>query len=329
MDIDASEDNTGLKFTEEAKLRHDNKYLQERLINLEKFKKNFFNSYAELQTVKSKLALYEQQISLEKVKDKISGLPDNMDAFPDFESLSNDGVLAFFNESFSASKYQDVVASIFHSVKNLELDVSVQVNLNGEILNHALNEDSKIENIQLIEFYKTRNDEVCGDSLKKVQQVDDDYIVFNLSHLSLLAKNLPIQDKQKTEDIIEFLKIVSIGANSKFALLHRDSEYMNLQKNIYQVFTKTRQSFELMRDNIDNQIISISEMYLEFEKKLDNCLKDYNLNSENTSQYKLIISEARSELNLLLTSGLTFDEDFLNTIIKLEKSYSSKFDNVV
>ena len=40
---------------------------------------------------------------------------------------------------------------------------------------------------------------------------------------------------------------------------------------------------------------------------------------------KLLLHDMRSELNLILTSSLTVDEDFMATIKKLEEAYSKKY----
>ena len=53
-----------LKITPEAKLAHENKFLRERISNLEVFKKNFFVNHAELIKTHEKLALLEQQMAL-------------------------------------------------------------------------------------------------------------------------------------------------------------------------------------------------------------------------------------------------------------------------
>ena len=80
-----------------------------------------------------------------------------------------------------------------------------------------------------------------------------------------------------------------------------------------------------MRDNIDNQIIHVSELYLKFEKNLLDSLSRMNLPENHLNHIKTVIHEARAELNLLLTSSLTIDEHFLAAIIKLEAAYAHNY----
>jgi len=302
-------------FTEIGKLRHENKYLNDRVTNLEVFKKNFFTLHTDLIKTNEKLAFLEQQLELEKLKQSITGLPNPLDESAEQDIEKNDEILNFFKESFSAEDYREVVASIFHSVNNMDLEITIEITTDKHTLTHSLDESYHDSNKNLIEKHKSQGERI----------EHNDYIIFNMSNISLLAKNLPISEQLKTEQLKEFINILSIAANSRIETLHKDVELLTLRKNIYKIFRKTRISFESMRDNIDNQTIEISNLYLKFEESLLENLVKTGLSESYLDILKLIIHDARSELNLLLTSGLTLDEAFLESITKLEKAYSGQF----
>ena len=303
-----------LKITPEAKLAHENKFLRERITNLEVFKKNFFVNHAELIKTHEKLALLEQQMALISVKDKIAGLPDPLDENANVVKDYNDNLLGFFEASYSAREYQDLVVSIFDSVESLGLDIAIQTSVQGETFNHSIGREENDENIQLINQYR-KSDEVIE---------SEDYVIYNFLHISLLAKGLPVTKKEKNRQIKDYLRIISIGANTRIEFLSKNSELETLQKNIYMIFQKTHQSFESMQDSIDNQIIQISEIFLALESNLKESLIKMEISEEYMKLYKLLMHDTKSELNLLLTSGLTVDEGFLKTIIKLEEAYAKK-----
>lgn len=314
-DDDFTFTNDDFAFTEMDKLRHENKYLHDRVANLEVFKKHFFTVHIELIEEKEKLTFLEQQLELENLKQRITGLPDPLDENSDQEIKVNDDILVFFKESFFADDYRDVVTSIFHSVGNMGLEITVQITTDQHTLTHSLDEAYHDSNTNLIEKHKVQG----------VRIEYDDYIIFNLSNISFLAKKLPVSEQLKTKQIKKFINIMSVAANSRIQTLHRDIELKSLRKNIYKIFRKTHISFESMRDNIDNQSIAISNLYLEFEKSLLKTLQKASISDSYMNVFKMLIHEVRSELNLLLTSGLTLDETFLETIIKLENSYSDEF----
>ena len=315
MSDDIINTESNFTFTEEGKLRHENKYLKERVTNLEVFKKNFFTLHIELIEVKEKLAFLEQQLELEELKQRISGLPDPLDEKAKQTAETNDDLLDFFKESFSAEDYRDVVASIFHAVDNMNLQVTVQITTDKHTLTHSLDKAYNDANKTLLDKHKAQGERI----------EHDDYVILNMSNICFLAKNFPVTEALKTEQMKELVYLIAVAANSRIQTLEKNMELITLRKNIYKIFRKTHLSFESMRDNIDNQTIAISELYLGFEKSLlDNLLKA-GLSDSRMDIFKLLIHNARSELNLLLTSGLTLDEDFLASIIKLEKAYSGEF----
>jgi len=306
-------------FTTEGKLRQENKYLKDRVTNLETFKKNFFTTHIELIKAREKLALLEQQQELEDLKQRISGLPDPLDENSDQDIKKNESILGFFKESFSSNEYRDVVASIFHTVDKLNLEITVQIITDKHTLTHSLDDSYHDLNKEIINKLKAQGE--------RIEQ--DDYVLFNMSNIRFLAKKIPVSEKVKAEQIKDFINIISVAANSRIQTLHKDIELLTLRKNIYKIFRKTHTSFESMQDNIDNQIISISALYLDFEKALLENLLKTGLSNSYMEIFKLLIHDVRSDLNLLLTSGLTLDEDFLAAIIKLEKAYSTELNDKV
>lgn len=319
QDIDMTDDSMELNeefcFTKDGKLHHEIKYLKERVTNLEVFKKNFFSLHMELIEANEKVKLYEEQAQLENLKTRISGLPDTFADSVDRGENLNDGLLSFFEENLLADVYRDVVASIFHSVEGLDLNVTVKIITDKESKIHSLDTKMQDEAVKIMSQFN-------GES-KLIK--NDDFIIFYMDNITFFANNMPVSDQAKNLQLEKFLKIVCVGANLRIDSLYKSAELDVLNKNIYNVFKKTHSAFERMRDNFDNQAINISELYLGFESNLNESLKKMKLSESYMEVLKLILYNARSELNLLLTSGMTFDEDFLKSIVKLENAYASKY----
>ena len=301
--------------TKESKLLHDNNYLKERVTNLEVFKKNFFSLHMELIEAKEKITLYEEQIQLDQLKGRISGLPDSFDESVNRGDGLNDGLLVFFKESFLANEYRDVIASVFSSIDGLDLNVTLQIITDRETLNHSLDAKLKESDLELISQYRDKQEFYSN----------DDFAVFNYKYISLLARNLPLNDELKLTQVLKFLEIIAMGANLRVGSLYDAVELDLLHRNIYKVFSKTHASFESMLESYDYHAIAVSEFYLGFEANLEASLNKINLSEGHAKLIKMILYDARMELNLLLTSGMTTDEAFIKSIEKLEKVYSSKY----
>ena len=75
---------------------------------------------------------------------------------------------------------------------------------------------------------------------------------------------------------------------------------------------------------MDDQVITISELFLSFETNLMSTLQRAGLSEAHNDLVKLIVHDAKSELNLMLTSTLTMDEHFMSVMQKLENAYAPK-----
>ncbi|HED33971.1 MAG TPA: hypothetical protein ENJ08_07105 [Gammaproteobacteria bacterium] len=303
----------GFHFTPTGKLRKENDYLKQRVANLEAFKKNFFTAQADLIKAREKLALQDQQLNMDKLRDRIVSQEE--------EAGATDKLLVFFQQSLLSSTYKDLVASLFNAVEGTDISLAVRLHSHDEyVQNYFTDTDKEKRNylIQLINQHKNQP----GDN--GVVDTGDCFSI-HLDYISLLAENLPPTDSLKLDQLKEYLKIITIGANSRLDTLIKNIELEDLRKNVYKIFKKTSSSFESMQEEIDSQIMSISDLYLGFEASLNEALNKMALNPEFMNLIKLLLYDMRSELNLILTSSLTVDEDFMETIRKLEEAYSKKY----
>ena len=315
MTIGSKEELKSAVLTEEGKLRHENSFLKERIANLEIFKKNFFMLQNDLIDARERLSVHEEALTLNQVKERI--VQSHEIPVDEMEIAQTDGVLDFLHDSFSANSYQDLSMSIFQSTNDLGLSIGLQIRHKNNILNYALDESQKESNTNLINTHL--ND---GDIFYK-----DNFFILNKKHLSLVANNFPDIDSTKGKQIRDFLEIVTLGASTRIDALSQRSDLDELKSNIYKIFKKTNDSFQSIQDNLDNQVITISELFLSFEDNLMATCTRAKISKEHGDLIKLILHDAKSELNLILTSSLTMDEHFMNVMTKLEKAYCPERDD--
>lgn len=300
-----------LFFTEEGRLRHENQFLKERVANLEVFKKNFFAVQNNLIEANEKLSLLENQLNLDRLKKRIIELGEDA-ADSVVGKGGNEDILEFFHESITAANFQDLVMSMFQSVEGLGLDMAVQIRNKKDVLNYALDQSKKDACVVLINHHL--ND---GEIIER-----DGYIIINHKYLSLVAGELPANESVKNQQVKEYLEIIALGANTRIDTLSRKLELEDLRGNIYKIFQKTNRSFEMIQGSMDNQVMAISELFLGCEKHLKDSLSRMRISEEHMKILQMILNDAKSELNLLLTSSLTMDEHFISVMKKLEKAYA-------
>lgn len=297
-----------LFFTEEGKLRRENAFLKERVNNLEVFKKNFFTAHYDLIDAREKIALLEERLNLNKVRDSLiqsaETHPENID------DDHHDDLMAFFQSSISADTFEDLVMSLFHAIEGLNIGMALQIKAPKQDLNYAVDAVSKAQNIKLINQHKN-----TGELVEKT-----DYVVINLNYISVLASDLPDTGKHR-KNLLEYLKIMTVGANTRIDSLIRRQELEQLNRNMYKIFKRTNDSFETLQHDIDRMVTDISELFLSCEKSLKESIDRLNLPADKTKMLKLITSTTRTDLNLMLSSYLVMDEKFIKVIKKLEDAY--------
>lgn len=314
MENKSSNNHGDFEFTEIGRLRHENKFLQDRVNNLEAFKANFFMINKELTKARHRLDELEQQLNLQTIKNKIINIKEKHGDDSDRQVETIHNILEFMQHGLAASAYEDLAAYVFQSTDGADLEVTVQFRLVNEILNFSMNPVTGKDNVALINKHRS-----SGEVVENQKN-----IVINQRYISLAVNNLP--DEAVKRDLLkDYLIILAISTNAYVGSMSRELELRELRKNIYKVFRKTHESFEAVRDNIDKQVIDVSELYIEFERKLIDSLTAMNLSEKEIQLLRGLIYEARSELNLLLTSSLTIDEQFLAAIIKLEKAYAQDY----
>jgi len=302
-----------LFFTEAGRLRHENTFLKERVNNLEVFKKNFFKAHYDLIDAQEKIALLEERINLNRVRDNLiqsaETHPENID------DAQHNELMAFFQSSISADTFEDLVMSLFHAIEGLKVGMTLQIKTPNQNLNYAVDAESKAQNVKLINQYKN-----SGELIEK-----DGYVVINLDYISVLVSDLPVTGKHKhRENVLEYLKIITAGANTRIDALIRRQELERLNQNMYKIFKRTNDAFENMQQDMDKMVIDISELYMEFEGSLNESLERLKLPEDKIRMIKLIISSTRTDLNLMLSSYLVLDDKFIKVIKKLEVAYKSQ-----
>lgn len=294
--------------SQEGKLRRENTYLKERVNNLEVFKKNFFTTHYDLVDAREKIALLEERINLNKVRDNLiqsaESHPENID------DPHHDELMAFFQSSISADTFEDLVMSLFHAIEGLKIGMALQIKTPKQNLNYAVDELTKAENINLIKQYR--------DSGELIEE--SDFVVINLNYISVLVSGLPDEGKYR-KNILEYLKIMTAGANTRIDALIRRQELDRLNRNMYKIFKRTNDAFETLQNEIDNAVIDISELFLNCEATLTESLEKLQLSDEKNKVFELILSTARADLNLMLSSHLVMDDKFVKVIKKLEEAY--------
>jgi len=305
-------DKTNNTLSEEDRLRHEIKYLSERVTNLQVFKQNFFLQHHELVAAQERIGLLEEQLSLDKVKHGFLLDTDNVTHETQEHSPQ---LLDYFHDCLTASSYQDLVMSLFSSSENISSNVSLIIYDHEQDLNFSDKNESRENNLKLLNENKNNGELV---------QIDNHYIL-NYKHISLVYTYQDTDDKASDKQKHEFMEIITLGANSRISNIKQRNQLEQLRKNIYHIFKKTNKSFASMQNSIDENTINISEIYQNTSAEIIDNLSKMNIKDSDLTLIKLILEDSRSQLLLQLTSSMTIDQKFMVAMQRLEESYAKQY----
>ena len=313
MTADNKTPDQDMTFTAEGRLRHENQFLKDRVTNLEVFKQNFFTQHYELIDARDRISQLEEQLNLDKLKQQIS----STETQQDFKLTDGGGdLMEYFHSALTAASLQDLVMSLFQSADGMAKDIVVQIRDDGNLLDFCLDENIKAESIKLIK-------EHCNK--EKVVQVGN-RIILNQKHLSIIYSAIPDNPNISEESLEQYMEIISLGANTRSSTLKQRAELNMLRENIYKIFKKMNQSFDILQGDLEDNIIIISTIYSDFmESMIENLIK-MKLDKNHLSLLNMILTDTKSEMLLALTKSMTLDKNFLAVLKRLEKAYAKAHD---
>ncbi len=302
--------NAKFNFTPEGKLRHENDYLKSRLKNLETFKKHFFTQQHELERASEQIKRLEQQLGLDAVRQQIVSDPNEED------SLSNQ-FDQFLQQSHDKCSFDEIATLAFQAMSGWTDSADLLISQNDQNHHYSLNKATKAAHHQKMLQYKDKGEQVNAAP----------HLILNYEHISIMAQLPDAIDEKQYSHRQKFLQLIGLSTNARLDFIVKNEELEELRKNTYQIFKRTNQAFEDLQDDIAMHSIGVSELFINMETKLSTTLQKTPLPAKHAETIKQLIGSTKSELNVLLTTSMTLDEEFLNILKKLESAYSKKYGN--
>ena len=331
LEIKQQHDETQL--TDNEKLRHEVDYLHERLKNLEVFKKMFFTLQEDLVEERKKYS--ELKASLNKdthVEDDSDGVQsDQAQVSVNIDSLKEEllsanqmatlsmttageygAIIDFFRESGLATNYQDMVQMLLAAGTSYGCGVSVEIRCNEGDLIFSYDDSIKDEKAAIITRLKLQG--------RLVEE--DQHFCINFRNISLLIDNLPKNDIDKYERIKDNLVVLASGANSVVESIDSKVKLKKERKNLYKIVKGTHHAMEKIEKDIGEQIRKTSTTQNAFIKGLAEAVTHSKLREEEKNKLNVMLTSGKKTLSKVLMESFVLDENFLEVITKLEKTYS-------
>jgi hypothetical protein len=327
-----------LAFADEDQLRHEIKYLRERLVNLEGFKGMFFTLQADLVAEREKLAAYESgsvknsedqnqeastpESSLDSQieNDEVDRLQNELKTATEMAKLSMTttgeygSILDFFKKSGAVENYNQLADLVFETVNSYGLSSAIQVRcLEGE-LNFSSDEERK-------DLYK---DLISGFRVQGRLVEEEAVICVNFENISFISGNFPVEDAERCGRLKDYLVILCSGVDERIKALDTQITLENQKRNLHKIVKATHNAISKIEKGINKQILQVNGVYNILEKKLSESITDLGMSDQPKKVLLNVLSENKTKLNAVLTRSLTLDQHFVTIIAKLEKAYGAE-----
>ena len=314
-----------LTFADEDKLRHEIKYLRERLTNLEGFKRMFFTLQADLVAEREKLAAYENKTNDEQDNSPTEGsevgrLQNELQNATEIAMLSMTttgeygAVLDFFKKSGAVESYQELADLVMLTAASYGLSSAVQFRCVKGDLNFCKDDSNKKKYSELIARFK----------IKGRLAEEGSVACINYENISFISNNFPVDDMDKNGRLKDYLVILCSGVDERVKALDNQSILENQKKNLHKIVKATHNAISKIEKGVGNQGYKINELYSAFEKKLSQSIEDAGIPEQSKNALMNILKVNKTKLNAVLAQGLTRDKHFVSIISKLEKAYEAE-----
>ena len=322
-----------LLFADEDRLRHEIKYLRERLVNLEVFKKMFFTLQEDLVVERNKTRDLKQELSSRGVSDAQSRPPaESGSPGEDVSQLKNDlknatemamlsmttaseygAVMDFFKESGKAASHQDLVMLLFQAIASYGLESSVQIrSVEGDLF-YAQNESTRDEDLSLINRFK-----IQGRILER-----EGYICINFKKISMLIKNFPFDDEEKTGRFKDYLVVMCSGAEVRIDSLDNAVQLMRQRRGLFKIVKSSQAALSKIEKGVGEQIRKTDNIYTQLANEISGTIKQLGLAEDQQHELLAVLAKNKKQLSKVLVESLSLDGDFVDLIEKLERTYSA------
>jgi len=335
-DIQDEDTYDDLAFADEDKLRHEIKYLRERLTNLEGFKRMFFALKAEREKQVIDENDSEEKISTEGVVDlkdsgadvnEVDHLQDELKKATEMAMLfmttagEYGPVLDFFKKISTVENYQQVADLVLETASNYDLNSSIQIRCVEGELDFCSDESKK---------------DVCADFIfrfkDKGRLVEENSLVcINFENISFLSADFPVDDADKCGRLKDYLVTLCSGVDERVksldtrAILEKQTQTLleNQKKSSHKIVKATHEAITVIEEGIENQILQVNAVYGVLEKELCQSFSDIGLSDQFKETLLEVLKGNKNKLNAVLTQSLALDQQFVEIITKLEKAYGA------
>lgn len=232
-----------------------------------------------------------------------------------FSAMSQSGeigqILHFMRDSFECDTFEKLGNRILESMENQSLNTVVRFDTNPPIY---FSHESEV----------ARLDKEILDRLHMMERIVDFGIrsLYNFENISLLVKNMPLDDADKYGRIKDNVCLILEAADSKVKAINNEAALRIRDNSISKVIESSKEALKNIEAAFQENATKNAEIMLQLKEKIEWSFLQLGLSEDQEHEIAEIVQEAENKSTALYESGLQIEDQLVHLTSKLNEIIS-------
>lgn len=218
-------------------------------------------------------------------------------------------VLRFLQDSYTASSFSDIARKLLKTTSDLGLECTVQLRGTNEVI--TLTEQGVSSPLEESILSKAKDKGRFYDNRDKT--------LVNYASVSLLIKNMPVDNPERYGEIKDFVCYLLDGVEAR--IIGLNNEHLLAQQTSYlqHVIQSASESFAKLSQDMHQLRVSGATIFEDMMEKMDALIPRLGLEEAQENAILGISEEGVAKTNALFSNHLQVDSQFVELIDQLKK----------
>jgi len=261
--------------------------------------------------------LHKLDLALEnkKARDALQEQLQNLTAvaYTAMTNSSEMGLVAQFTEhSFICQTYQELADKIIQTLESFGLNSTVQIRADKEFL--SINKYGTVKQLEIELFDMVRKE-------GRILEVGPRMFI-NYPNLSLLIKNMPMEDPDKCGRLRDHLAVVGSVGDARIASINVEKNLVQ-QKNINAITLSTHSAIEEIKKASHEKQRQVVEITQHMGQDIESLFLNLGLEADQEHKLMSLLDEASAKIIALFEEDKSIDEALNNVLSQLDSAKQS------
>jgi len=258
--------------------------------------------------------LLKRKTALDAAKKEVSDVTSStLDILRSMGEVS--AVVHFLQGTCSCNSYESLAKKVIKAHEDLELDVAIQMRVNGEKLHFFTNDVENPLEESVFEYISNK-----GRLIDFGQRT-----AINYPYISIIIRNMPTDNKDMHGRVRDHAAIIGQGADSKVKGLLAEMAVKTQRESLLTIINQIETTIVKIDKDYKSQQKSSELILASVSESLEESFLSLALSGEQEEYLRDFVGEAEDKINFIFESGLKLDDEFSVILSQINEALSISF----